>query len=163
MLPEKEYFIFSKKVSKLLKTCFLRTRHPDDPAFLSRTEFGLDMSEVYLFSGQSSLTQNNMYYLNQAEAEKHKDALLAICASLPKLKTVVSGTAGTIAYADLLPDRKIHPAVLKEYCEDADKFIGLLTINDIGISMDFVGSDDFKAAPIVLSYRYKEQVNPDMK
>lgn len=79
------------------------------------------------------------------------------------MKTVVSGTAGTIAYADLLPSGKIHPITLKGYCEDADKFIGLLTINGIGYAKDFVGSDDFKAAPIELSYRYKEQVNPDVK
>lgn len=79
------------------------------------------------------------------------------------MKTVVSGTAGTIAYADLLPDKKVNPITLNLYCEHADKFVGLLTINGIGYAKDFVGSDDFKAAPIELSYRYKEQVNPDVK
>ena len=52
---------------------------------------------------------------------------------------------------------------LTKSCEHADEFIGLLTINGIGYAKDFVGSDDFKAAPIELSYRYKEQVNPDVK
>ena len=100
MLPEREYFMFSKKVSKLLKTCFLGVKHPDDANFIISDKFGLSTSEVFLFSGQSSLTQKNMYYFNKSEALKHKEDLLEICRMLPKLKTIIHDTAGTIAYTD---------------------------------------------------------------
>lgn len=162
MLPEKEYFVFSKKVSKLLKTCFLCVKHPGDETFSASRHFGMSESDVYRCGGQSSLTRENKYYFNKAEAQKHKEALLQICASLPKCKTVISGTAGTIAYTDLLPDMKTNINALTKSCELADKFIALLSINGIGYAKDFVGSGDFKAAPVQLSYRYVSQVNPDL-
>lgn len=162
MLPEKEYFMFSKKVSKLLKTCFLRAVHSEDEPFRPMQDHGISAEETSAFKGKSSLTQNTRYYFNRIEALKHKEDLLEICRILPKLKAIVPDTAGTISYADLLPQGKHTTISLTKYCEHADKFIALLTINDIGYAHgDFVGTEAFKAVPIVLSYRYKDQVNPD--
>ncbi|MBQ7902916.1 MAG: SEL1-like repeat protein [Oscillospiraceae bacterium] len=160
MLPEREYFVFSKKVSKLLKTCFLGVKHPDDANFIISDKFSLPTSEVFLFSGQSSLTQKNMYYFNKSEALKHKEDLLEICRMLPKLKTIIPGTAGSISYTELLPDEKTNTISLTRYCEHADKFIGLLTINGIGYAEEISGTGSFKAAPIDLAFEYREQVNP---
>ena len=158
MLPEKEYIKFSRKVAKMAKTCLLYTKRSHDEIHLLKEEFGVSSSEVSLISGACSLTQDYIYCFNIAEALKHKDKLLAICASLPKMNTVVTGTAGSIAYTDLLPDRKTDPISLKQHCEHADKFIGLLTINRIGAAKEISGSGSFKAAPIDLAYKYKDQV-----
>lgn len=160
MLPDKEYFKFSKKVSKLLKTCLLYTKRQEDEVRLLEKEFGLSPSEVFTTNGASSLTEANVYYFNFSEALKHKDELLNMCAALPKLKTIIPGTAGSISYTELLPDEKTNIISLTRYCEHADKFIGLLTINRIGFAKEISGTGTFKAAPIDLAFEYREQVNP---
>lgn len=72
MLPEKEYLIFSKKVSKLLKTCFLRTKHPGEEPFHSMREFGISAVDTSAIGGQCTLTQENSYFLIRKKPKNTK-------------------------------------------------------------------------------------------
>ncbi|MBQ8604530.1 MAG: hypothetical protein IJ410_06785 [Oscillospiraceae bacterium] len=161
MMPEKEYIQFARTVTAILKDCFLAIEYPDKPAIDIEKDLNLNENEVDFSSGRSSLTKGNTYIFHKEKTLNHKQELLDICKSLPKLKTIVTGTAGTIAYTDLLPDKKTTLFSLKQYCMHADKFIGMLSINEIGYPKDMVGTDNFQAAPINLMYEYKDQVNPD--
>lgn len=160
MISEQEYFKFSKKLNKILKKCFVATRYPKNDNF----EIGKNYAQQGFapFYGQSSLTKENCYFFNKQSVTENKDAILELCAILPKLKTVKNGTAGTIAYIDLLPDRKNTLESLTKDCEFADKFVALLEVSEIGLASDeFIGSDKFSATTIDLNPRYKAIINPD--
>ncbi|MBQ8604458.1 MAG: hypothetical protein IJ410_06420 [Oscillospiraceae bacterium] len=161
MLPENDYLQFSRAVSKILKDCFVAIDNPNKEPIDLRKEFDLSINEVTFTCACSTLTKENTYIFHKEKTISHKQELLDLCKSLPKLKTVVTGTAGTIAYTDLLPDEKCTLTALKRYCMHADKFIAMLSINGIGYPKDMVGTDNFQAAPINLMYKYKDQVNPD--
>lgn len=162
MLPLKDYMVFSKKLAIILKDCYLTTHYPNDVIISIQKDLNLSPDEVAFASGCSSLTEGNIYLFKKENAKKHKEELLDICLSLPKMKTVLTGTAGTIAYTDLLPDMQTNLNALIQHCQHADKFIGLLQINEIGYGKsDMVGNENFKASPISLAYRYKNQINPD--
>lgn len=161
MIPETDYLKFARTLTSLLKDCFLATEYPDKPAINITKDLGISSDDVEFISGCSSLTKGNIYLFRKSESLNHKEELLQLCKSLPKLKTIITGTAGTIAYTDLLPDKKTTLFTLKQYCQHADKFIGLLSINEIGYPKDLVGTENFQAAPIHLALHYKDQVNPD--
>uniref|UniRef100_UPI0040563667 hypothetical protein n=1 Tax=Agathobacter sp. TaxID=2021311 RepID=UPI0040563667 len=65
----------------------------------------------------------------------------------------------SITYIDLLPDRKNTLETLTSACENADKFVALLVLNNLGARRDFVGTEEFSA--VDLEPRYKSIVNPD--
>lgn len=132
---------------------------PEEHIYLK--DLGISIDDVYVSSGLSSVTKGNFYIFHKEKVLGHKQELLDLCKSLPKLKTIVTGTAGTIAYTDLLPDEKCTLTALRRYCIHADKFIGMLSINEIGYPKDMVGTDNFQASPIHLAWHYKDQVNPN--
>lgn len=161
MLSLKDYFKFSRKLSQILEDCYLDTKYPGENYKEFESVYGHKYEEISFTKGASSLTEHNFYLMLTEATKKHKDELLEMCKSLPKLKTVITGTAGTIAYSDLLPELKQSQNDFKASCEKADKFIGLLEINGIAYARDLVGSKEFRAAPIILNEQYKSIVNPD--
>ena len=150
MIPQSDYLNFTKALKPIFKDCFLITEYPDKDYLLIEDNFDLSQENITVSSGCSSITKGNTYLFNKPKALTHKNELLQLCKSLPKLKTIITGTAGTIAYTDLLPDKQMDEFTLKKYCEFADKFIGLLSINGIGYPKDFVGTESFQAATINL-------------
>lgn len=161
MQSRRDYVKFSRKLSLLLEDCYLDTKYPNENYKEFEKVYGHKYEEIAFTKGASSLTEHNFYLFVKEKALQHKVELLEMCANLPKLKTAAADTAGTIAYTELLMDGKLSPNIFKTSCEDADKFIGLLEINGIAYARDLVGSKEFKAAPIILNLRYKDQVNPD--
>ena len=105
MISEQEYFKFSKKLNKILKKCYVGTIYPGKAVF--EVVDGYSKQGLSPYYGHSSLTKENCYFFNKQSVIENKDAILELCAILPKLKTVKNGTAGTIAYVDLLPERNV--------------------------------------------------------
>ena len=161
MITEKEYFKHAKKLHKILKNCYAGTLHPTDEVPSFDNYYGYSRDELSPIKGSSSLTKDNWYYFRKDTVEDCKDDLLALCAMIPKLKTVKPYTAGTIAYIDLLPDRKNTPETFMASLEDADKFIALLVLNGIGTRREFIGTENFSAVTVDLNEKYKSIVNPD--
>lgn len=160
MISEQEYFKFSKKLNKILKKCYVGTIYPGERVFEVVDSYHKQGLSPYY--GHSSLTKQNCYFFNESIVVENRDAILELCAILPKMKTVKKGTAGTIAYFDILPNTQNTPETLKRYCEQADKFVALLGLAEIGLASDeFVGNDKFSATTIDLNPRYKSIVNPD--
>lgn len=118
MLDKRTYFKFSSKVNKLLKTSFLGTEEPDSSE---------DCAVLY---GFSPYTKSKNYYYSKSIALRQKNELLDICKMLPK-HDLVSGTAGTILYTDMLSDTS-DPTLLKQQMDLADKFSHLLVVSQIG-------------------------------
>lgn len=159
MISEQEYFKFSKKLNKILKKCYIDMYTPESDKSKRYAQQGY--APVY---GHSSLTKENCYFFNESIVVENIDAILELCAILPKLKTVKTGTAGTIAYIDLLPDRNNTLESLTKDCEFADKFVALLELAEIGLaSDDFIGNNKFSATTIDLNPRYKSIINPDVE
>lgn len=160
MISEQEYFKFSKKLNKILKKCYVGTIYPETDTFELSNGY---TSQGYIpHYGNSSLTKENCYFFNKPAVVENRDAILELCAILPKLKKVKDGTAGTIAYVDLLSEGQNTLESLTEECEFADKFVSLLVLAGIGLpSEEFVGNDKFSATTIDLNPRYKSIVNPD--
>ncbi|MBQ8604529.1 MAG: hypothetical protein IJ410_06780 [Oscillospiraceae bacterium] len=161
MLSRRDYIKFSRKLSSMLEDCYLDTKYPNENYKEFEKAYGYKYDEIAFTKGASSLTEHNFYLFVKEKVLQHKDELLEMCANLPKMKTVATDTAGTISYTDLLPETNRTKESFTYSCEEADKFIGLLEINGVGYARDLVGSKEFKAAPIILSPRYKDQVNPD--
>ena len=162
MISEQEYFKFSKKLNKILKKCYVGTIYPGKAVF--EVVDGYSKQGLSPYYGHSSLTKENCYFFNKQSVIENKDAILELCAILPKLKTVKTGTAGTIAYIDLLPDRNNTLESLTKDCEFADKFVALLGLAEIGLaSDDFIGNNKFSATTIDLNPRYKSIINPDVE
>ena len=161
MLTEKEYFKFAKKLSKIMRDCYVGTQHPADPEPDYKEKYGFSLHELSPIKGSSSLTKDNYYYFRKDTVEDCKDDLLALFATIPKLKTVKPYTAGTIAYIDLLPDTKNTYETLLMILNHIDKFIALLVLNKIGTRGDFIGTEKFSAVTVDLDEQYKSIVNPD--
>lgn len=160
MISEQEYFKFSKKLNKILKKCFIGTIYPENNNFEESNNY--TQQGFIPHYGSSSLTQQNRYFFNKPVVIENRDAILEICAFLPKLKTIKEGTAGTIAYIDLLSEGKNTLESLTEECEQADKFVSLLVLAGIGLpSETFIGNENFSATTIDLHPRYKSIVNPN--
>ena len=160
MISEKDYFRFAKKLSKTIKNCYVGTQYPTDPEPDYKEKYGFSLHELSPIKGSSSATKDNYYFFRKDTVEDCKDDLLALCAMLPKLKTIKAGTAGTIAYIDILPDTKNTYATLLMILEHIDKFIALLVLNRIGTRGEFIGTEKFSAVTVDLDEKYKSIVNP---
>lgn len=161
MISEQEYFKFSKKLNKILKKCYAGTVYPENTSY--EILDGYTSQGLWPYYGQSSLTKENCYFFNKSAIMENRDAILELCAILPKFKTVKDGTAGSISYFDILPATQNTQQTLTGYCEQADKFVGLLGLAEIGLpSEDFIGNENFSATIIDLNPRYKSIVNPDV-
>ena len=160
MISENEFFKFAKKTNKILRDCYVGTQYPTDPEPDYKEKYGFSLHELSPIKGSSSLTKDNYYFFRKDTVEDCKDDLLALCAMLPKLKTVKAGTAGTIAYIDLIPDGKNTYETLLMSLENIDRFIAILVLCRIGTRGEFIGTEKFSAVTVDLDEKYKSIVNP---
>lgn len=98
------------------------------------------------------------YVYSEKSAKSHRSELLELCAFLPKLKTVITGTTGTISYLDLLTETS-DPNIMKQQCITADHFINLLSLNKIALPQKFSKDGTFFTDVEILE-KYKNDICP---
>lgn len=98
------------------------------------------------------------YVYSEKNGASHKSELLELCAFLPKLQTVVTGSTGTISYLDLLSETS-DPNIMKQQCITADHFINLLSLNKIALPRKFSKDGTFFTDAEILE-KYKNDIYP---
>ena len=79
MLSQKDYAKFNLKMTSTLKDCYIK-------------EPTQNMSAL-VFNGNTTQTKDNVYYYNEESAKNHREDLISLCISLPRLDNIILGTA----------------------------------------------------------------------